>query len=75
MFFHTDVAITTEKKKKKPNEKTIHRMGGKLSANEVTEVVNSPNIQIAHATLYQRNNPTKKWADDCDRRVYSTVLS
>ena len=38
-------------------------MGGKLSANEVTEVVNSPNIQIAHATLYQRNNPTKKWAD------------
>ena len=47
------------KKKLKDNPQN----GGKLSANEMTEVVNFEHIQTAHATLYQRNNPTKKCAD------------
>ena len=45
--------------KKKKKWKDDAQNGGKLSANEVTEVVNFQNIQTAHATLCQRNNPTK----------------
>ena len=47
------------------NKKTMHRMGENICKRCDWQV--SKNLQTAHVTQYQKNNPIKKWTEDLNR--------
>ena len=53
-------------KKTKQGEKTTLRMGENNSKWNNWQRINFQNIQAAHTTQYQKNNPIKKWEKDSD---------
>ena len=51
----------------KQGEKTTLRMGENNSKQNNWQRINFQNIQAAHTTWYQKNNPIKKWEKDLNR--------
>ena len=58
----------------KQGEKTTPRMGGNNSKWNNWQRINFQNIQAAHATQCQKNNPIKKWEKDLDISPKKTCL-
>ena len=48
----------------KQNEKTTYRMGENICKRCDQRGLNFQNIQTAHTTQQQKNNPIKKWAEE-----------
>ena len=55
---------TTNKMKKQPSE------WEKIRTNETTDRINFQNIQAAHKSQYQKNNPIKPWENDLNRHFF-----
>ena len=51
----------------KQGEKTALRLGENNSKRSNRQRINLKNIQAAHTTQYQKNNPIKKWERDLNR--------
>ena len=51
----------------KEGEKTTLRMGENICQWSNWQRINLQNIQAAHASQYQKNNPIQKWAEDLNR--------
>ena len=51
----------------KQNEKTTYRLGENICKRCEQQGLNLQNIQTAHTTQQQKNNPIEKWAEDVNR--------